>query len=153
MGRLLFAIFVMVPIIEIALFILIGQAIGLWPTLLGVLVTAVIGSAVLRVQGASLIAEIRATVGRGALPARAIAEAMMVGIAGVLLLTPGYFTDTMGLLLLIPPIRGALYDWLKTRVSVVATSSMSYSSSPNVPRPAPGPDDVVDLDDDEWRRR
>jgi UPF0716 protein FxsA len=146
--RLLFAFFVIVPIIEIGLFIVLGQTIGLWPTLLGVLVTAVIGSVVLRVQGESLIAEIRATVGRGALPARSIAEAMMVGIAGVLLLTPGYFTDILGLLLLLPPVRDALYRWLKTRVTVVATGSSAGGR-----RPDPSPDDVVDLDAEQWRRR
>ena len=85
-GRILFLVFLSVPLIEIGFFIVVGQAIGLWPTLAGVVVTAVVGSIVLRVQGLSLINEIRQTVGRGQLPARAIADAMMVGLAGLLLL-------------------------------------------------------------------
>ena len=61
MGRLLFAVFMIVPIIEIAFFVIIGNAIGLWPTLLGVLVTAVTGSLVLKWQGRALFSEIRTT--------------------------------------------------------------------------------------------
>jgi UPF0716 protein FxsA len=149
--RLIFAAFMVIPIIEIGLFILLGNLIGFWPTLLGVLVTALIGSAVLRYQGASLIAEIRATVGRGALPGRAIAEAMMVGMAGVLMVTPGYFTDLLGLLLLIPPVRGLVYEFLKRHVGVVAGSAATSAFGGMGPRRAP--DDVVDLDSDEWRQR
>jgi UPF0716 protein FxsA len=83
------------------------------------------------------------------LPARALAEAMMVGMAGVLLLSPGYFTDLMGLVLLIPPVRGAIYGWLKSRVSVSAAMPGGFGPAPR----RPAPDDVVDLDADEWRPR
>ena len=79
MGRILFAVFLLVPLIEIAFFVMIGNAIGLWPTLAGVLVTAVIGSLILRWQGLQLFNEIRSTMGAGRLPARALADAMMVG--------------------------------------------------------------------------
>jgi UPF0716 protein FxsA len=146
MGRLLFAVFMIVPLIEIALFVIIGNAIGLWPTLLGVLVTAIVGSLVLKWQGQALFSEIRTTMARGALPARALAEAMMVGIAGVLLLTPGYFTDLLGILLLTPPIRSAIYLFLKSRIAVVAPTPAGYD-----PRRAdPG---TIDLDESGWRRR
>lgn len=146
MGRLLFVVFVAVPLIEIAIFVLLGQAIGLWPTLLGVVVTAVAGSIVLRYQGLALFAEIRASMNRGELPARALADAMMVGIAGALLLTPGYFTDLMGGLLLVPPIRSVIYGYLRSRVQVVAGAA-AYGRSP-------GADErTIDLDEDDWRRR
>src|SRR5690606_779070 len=98
LGRILFLIFLVVPLIEIACFVLIGQAFGLWPTLLGVVLMAFAGALVLRLQGMALLAEIRDTMGRGMLPARALADAMLVAIAGLLLLTPGYFTDLLGLL-------------------------------------------------------
>lgn len=126
MGRVLFAVFMVVPLIEIAFFVIIGNAIGLWPTLAGVLVTALIGSVVLRYQGLALFNEIRATMARGALPARALADAMMVAIAGVLMLTPGYFTDLMGITLLIPPVRTAIYAFLRSRIQVV-TPGMAAS--------------------------
>lgn len=149
MGRILFLAFLLIPLIEIACFILIGNAIGLWPTLLGVLVTAVAGSLLLRFQGISIVNDIRATMGRGELPARSLADAMMVGFAGVLLLTPGYFTDLLGLLLLIPPVRTALYAWLRSRVKVVATASSSGFSYGQ----RRVEDDTIELDSDEWRPR
>jgi UPF0716 protein FxsA len=122
-GRILFIAFTVIPIIEIAVFLLLGQAIGIWPTLIGILITAVLGALLLRIQGMSLIAEIRQTVGRGQLPARALADAMLVGIAGVLLLTPGYFTDLLGIVLLIPPVRSFIYARLRERFTIVTPSA------------------------------
>lgn len=149
MGRLLFLAFLLIPLIEIACFIVIGNAIGLVPTLLGVLVMGVAGALLLRFQGISIVNEIRATMGRGELPARALADAMMIGFAGVLLLTPGYFTDLLGLLLLIPPVRTALYAWLRSRVKVVATTTSSaYGFEQRRVE-----DDTIELDSDEWRPR
>ncbi len=145
MGRALFLVFLTVPLIEIACFVLVGQAIGLWPTLAGVLVTALVGAVVLRRQGTALFAEIRTRMGRGELPARALADAMLVAVAGVLLLTPGYFTDLMGLLLLVPPVRGLIYAYLRTRFTVVSASSRGYGYSR-------GPD-TLELDEEEWRPR
>ena len=150
MARLLFLVFLAVPLIEIACFVLIGQAIGLWPTLAGVLLTAVAGSLVLRIQGLALLAEIRSTIGQGRLPARALADAMMVGIAGILLLTPGYFTDLLGILLLIPPVRSLIYAFLKSRVRVVSTTGTSHGFG--APPKEVG-DGTIDLDEEEWRRR
>jgi UPF0716 protein FxsA len=149
LGRLLFLLFAVVPLIEIACFILIGNAIGLWPTLLGVLVMAVAGSLLLRYQGLSILNEMRSTMGRGELPARSLADAMMIGLAGVLLITPGYFTDLIGILLLIPPVRTAIYAYLRSRVRVVATAtSASYGFGPRRVE-----DDTIELDSDEWRPR
>jgi UPF0716 protein FxsA len=78
--------------------------------------------------------------GRGVLPARALADAMMVGVSGALLLAPGYFTDLIGILLLVPPVRAMLYRALASRVRVVPPGPVRS-------RP-PG---TVDLDEDEWR--
>ncbi|RYG94735.1 MAG: FxsA family protein, partial [Alphaproteobacteria bacterium] len=131
MGRVLFAVFLIVPLAEIAFFIVIGKAIGLWPTLLGVVVTAVAGSLILRWQGLQLISEIRQTMGQGRLPARALADAMMVVIAGLLLLLPGYFSDLIGILLLIPPVRTLIYRALASRVQVMTpTSPTGYGFGP-----------------------
>lgn len=143
MGRLLFVVFLVVPIIEIALFIQLGSLIGLWPTLLGVVVTALIGSAVIRVQGISLIAEIRRMTAMGQLPARQIADGVMLAVSGALLLTPGYFTDTVGFLLLVPPVRTAFYEWLKNRVVFTTPGA-----PPRSPGDRPG---TIDLDEDDWR--
>ena len=144
---ILFLGFLLVPLVEIGLFIVLGQTIGLWPTLLGVVVTALIGSAIIRLQGLSLISDIQRHMQAGKLPAQQIFEGLMVGIAGALLLTPGYFTDTIGFLLLVPPLRQALYAWLKTKVTVETFSTgTAYQSQTRR-------DGVVDLDDDNWRDR
>lgn len=154
MGRILFAIFLVIPLIEIALFILLGNAIGLWPTLLGVLVTALVGSVVLRYQGIALFNEIRGTMAQGMLPAKALAEAMMVAVAGALLLTPGYFTDLIGLLLLVPPIRSAIYAYLRTRMEVVVTTTTTSGFGPRSRGPGPRDGDgTIDLDEGDWRNR
>jgi UPF0716 protein FxsA len=145
MRRLLFVIFVIVPIIEIGLFILIGQAIGVLPTLLGVLLTAVVGALLVRAQGMALLGEIQATLGRGQLPGRAIGDAMLVGVAGVLMMTPGYFTDVLGLLLLIPPVRGLVYRELAKRLVVIPAGGGRAGRRP-------GPD-TIDLDEESWRSR
>jgi UPF0716 protein FxsA len=148
MGRLLLAVFMVVPLIEIAFFVIIGNAIGLWPTLLGVLLTAVAGSLVLRWQGQAVFNEIRSTMANGVLPARALADAMMIGIAGALLLTPGYFTDIIGILLLIPPVRTLIYAYLRSRIAVVASAEAGYGMAGR--RAEPG---TIDLDEGDWRRR
>ena len=145
MGRLLFGIFTVIPIIEIVVFIIVGQAIGFWPALLGILVTALAGSIVLRLQGRAVIADISGAMREGRLPARELGEAMLIGFAGVLLLTPGYFTDILGILLLIPPVRGMIYRWLQARVTVGAVS-------PQRPKPK-SERGTIDLDDDNWRER
>ncbi len=146
----LFLGFLLVPLIEIGLFIVLGQTIGLWPTLLGVIVTAVIGSWIIRSQGLSLISDIQRHMRAGVLPAQQLFEGLMIGIAGALLLTPGYFTDTIGFLLLVPPLRVLVYNWLKTRIRVeTVTGGSTYTSSTY----RPVEEDVVDLDDDKWRDR
>lgn len=148
MGRLLLAVMMLLPLIEIALFVVIGDAIGLWPTLLGVLLAAVAGSLVLRLQGRAFLGEIRGTMTQGALPGQAIADAMMTGFAGVLLIIPGYFSDFVGILLLIPPVRSLIYAGLKARISVVGAAG----TSPSPARPSGAPQ-TIELDDDNWRRR
>ena len=142
MRRLLFLIFMVVPIVEIGLFILIGNALGVVPTLLGVLLTAIAGAVLMRAQGAALLSEIASTLGRGALPGRALADAMMVGIAGVLMLTPGYFTDLLGLLLLLPPVRAVVYRELARRFTIIPAAPTRSGGSR-----------TIDLDHESWRPR
>ena len=150
MGRLLFFAFLAIPLIEIVLFILIGQAIGIWATLLGVIVIAIIGTAIIRWQGLSLLRDIRGSFSRGQLPARSLADAMLVTIAGVLMVVPGYFTDFLGLLLLIPPLRGLIYGlvakWIGTKA---APNGTNFAAEPT----SIGPSATIDLDSDDYRPR
>lgn len=107
-GLILFVLFVGVPILEIAAFIKIGGWIGLGPTLLGCVVTAVIGAFLVRLQGFGVLRRAQETLARNELPVGEIAHGAFILIAGVLLMTPGYVTDAMGFLLLVPPVRLAI---------------------------------------------
>jgi len=104
----LLILFIAVPIIEIALFIQVGGFIGLWPTLAIVVLTAFIGTTLLRSQGMAALGNLQNSVGSGQNPMDHIAHGALILIAGVVLLTPGFFTDAVGLALLVPPVRAAL---------------------------------------------
>ncbi|MDN5568448.1 MAG: FxsA family protein [Paracoccus sp. (in: a-proteobacteria)] len=114
----LFWLFLLVPIIEIALFIQVGGLIGLWPTLAIVVLTAIIGTSLMRSQGAQAWQEIQRSFGEMRDPTRPLAHGMMILMAGMLLLTPGFFTDTLGMLLLIPKIRDGVMRQVASRVTV-----------------------------------
>ncbi|MSU90681.1 FxsA family protein [Rhodobacteraceae bacterium 2CG4] len=105
---MLFAAFVAVPIVEIALFIQVGGWIGLWPTLAVVVLTAIAGTALMRAQGLATLAELQRRMNAGENPTATLAHGAMILFAGALLLTPGFFTDTVGFLLLLPPVRASI---------------------------------------------
>ena len=104
----IFLALVVVPIIEIALFIEIGGWIGLWPTLGIVVATAIAGAALLRAQGFAAIADLQGRLDRGEDPTAALAHGALILVAGVVLLTPGFFTDAVGFLLLVPAVRAVV---------------------------------------------
>ncbi len=110
--------FIGVPLIEIALFIQIGGAIGLWSTLAIVVLTAVLGTFMVKQQGAMAISDLRNQMTGMKDPTEALANGAMILFSGALLLTPGFFTDAMGFALLIPGIRKAVFNYLRQRVKV-----------------------------------
>lgn len=107
------------PLIEIGLFVEIGGAIGLWPTLAWVLLSAVLGVAILRSQGQEVAMRLRGGL-RGIDPLSPLAHGALRGLAAFLLILPGFLTDAMGLLLLLPPVRMALVAALARRVQMRA---------------------------------
>ncbi|TNE93282.1 MAG: FxsA family protein, partial [Rhodobacteraceae bacterium] len=106
----IFLAFVAVPLIEIGLFIQVGGLIGLWPTLGIVLLTAIVGTSLVRREGARALDDLRSSLNELRDPSRPLAHGAMILVAGVLLLTPGFFTDAVGLSLLVPPVRDMAYD-------------------------------------------
>ena len=110
--------FIAVPLIEIALFIQIGGAIGLWTTLAIVVITAVIGSTLVRSQGARELSKLRGSFQELRDPTEPLAHGAMILFSGALLLTPGFFTDFVGFALLFPPIRDAILRKVKSRVTM-----------------------------------
>jgi UPF0716 protein FxsA len=105
-----------VPLIEIALFIQVGGWIGLWPTILLVILTAIAGASMLRAQGVAAVRRLQGDIQGGRDPSPAIVHGAMLLFAGALLLTPGFLTDAIGFTLLVPRAREAIIDWAKPRV-------------------------------------
>ncbi len=108
MFRSLFLLFLLIPLIEIYFLIQVGEVIGAGWTIFLVVATAVIGAALLRMQGLSTLQRAQVSMAHGQLPAIAMFEGVALLLCGALLLTPGFFTDAIGFILLVPPIRQAM---------------------------------------------
>ena len=135
MGLILLLAMIGVPILEIGVFIEAGERIGLWPTIGAVILTAVVGTALLRHQGLSTIARARESLEAGQVPVVEVFDGFCLLIGGALLLTPGFVTDAVGFLLLIPPFRLLLRRWC--RKYMVDTGQVHVRS--DVPPPGSGP--------------
>jgi len=114
---ILFLLFLAVPMVEIYFLIKVGNVIGAIPTIALVVFTALLGAMLLRFQGWITLQRARMSMAQGRLPATEMMEGVLLVFAGALLLTPGFVTDTMGFLLLIPPLRKALIRWFISRSS------------------------------------
>ena len=108
--------FILVPLIEIGVFIQVGGLIGLWPTLGLIVLTAVVGTALLRQQGLSTLRRARETMARHELPVNEVFDGVCLVAAGALLLTPGFITDALGTALLLPPFRALIRGPIVRRV-------------------------------------
>jgi UPF0716 protein FxsA len=113
----LFLGFVIVPIIEIVLFVYVGSRIGIWPTIALVVVTAFVGSWLVSRQGRATWIQLRDDLAQGVVPTVPIVNGAMILVAGALLLTPGFLTDGVGLALLVPSVRDAIRVWGTARLS------------------------------------
>ena len=150
-------IFIAVPIIEIAAFIKIGEIIGLWPTIACIILTAIVGTFVLRLQGLSVLHSAQTSLQNNQVPLDSVVHGAFLLIAGALLLTPGFFTDAVGFILLVPPARTVIahYVWqrLKTRVHVYQSGPGGQDAPPGGSR-THGPiieGEAVEIDADEPR--
>lgn len=146
-----------IPICEIGVFILVGGQIGVVYTLALILVTAIIGSILLRFQGLSLLSKIQAETRAGRMPGKELVSGVMIMIAGILLLTPGFVTDTIGFLLFIPFVRTVIWAFIGSKISVsMASGGAGFSSGsfrPGNASPYGKPrdeDGIVDLDADDY---
>ncbi|CAH7028250.1 Protein affecting phage T7 exclusion by the F plasmid [Vibrio chagasii] len=108
MFPILLLLFIFVPIIEIGLFIQVGGFLGLWPTIALVLITAFVGASLVRSQGIQTLMSVQGRLQQGEMPAQQILEGVMLAVAGVLLLTPGFMTDALGMLVLLPAPRAMI---------------------------------------------
>lgn len=112
MALVILLLLIGVPIAEIAVFIQVGGWIGLGPTIAVVVLTALLGAALLRQQGFAILMRVRESLAAGRLPMAEVFDGVCLLVAGALLLTPGFVTDTIGFLLFVPPVRAAVRRWL-----------------------------------------
>ena len=113
---LLIVIFVVVPIVELAVIIQIGQVIGVLPTIALLVIDSIVGSLLLRAQGRAVWERFNRALAERRPPAREVLDGVLVIFGGALLITPGFVTDVLGLLLLLPPTRALLRGVVARRV-------------------------------------
>lgn len=147
MLRLVGLMAIALPLIEIAGFIIVGKAIGLLATLGLIVLAALVGMAVLRGTTFSMMGDMRARLDSGEAPGRPLADAVLIMLAGILLIIPGFFGDLVALLLLLPPVRQLIYRLLTRNMQVVTTSYTVHSTS------ADSTPNLIELDDQSWRNR
>lgn len=135
----LFLLFLIVPLIEIALFIKVGGMIGLGWTLAIVIFTAVLGTFLVRSQGLAVLNRLRGSITELSDPTEPLVHGAMILFSGALLLTPGFFTDAIGFALLVPGIRSVIFQAIRKRIVVTGFSSVQKPGS----EPQP---DIIDAD-------
>jgi UPF0716 protein FxsA len=105
---LLMLVFLGLPLLEIAVLIQVGQAIGFWPTLALLVLSAAVGMIVIRQQGLSMVGRMFDSMSQGRFAVTSIVDSYAVIVAGCLLIVPGFITDALGLALLVPPLRSII---------------------------------------------
>lgn len=112
----LLAAFILIPILELAVLLKLHDVAGLVNTLAIVIITGFVGAFLARAQGIMVLAQIQRDLAEGKMPAPRLMDGVMILIAGVLLITPGLITDTVGFLLLIPAVRTIIRAWLRRKL-------------------------------------
>jgi UPF0716 protein FxsA len=131
---ILVALFIVVPIVELYVIIQIGSLIGVWPTIALLLADAVLGSLLLRHQGRGAWRRFNAALAERRFPGREVADGLLIAIGGTLLLTPGFVTDILGAIFLIPPtraiVRRLMRGYVARRFAIVAMPGPSGQARP-----------------------
>ncbi|MGC4409146.1 membrane protein FxsA [Rhizobium rosettiformans] len=145
--RLPLVLFLIAPLVEIASFILVGQAIGVLPTLGLIILAAFAGVILLRYQGAGILRRLQSEAQRGMDPGRELVHGALLVVAAFLLIVPGFFGDIIGILLFLPFVRDLAWRLIKPRLIVRSSfSDAGFRTS------RPSDENVVDLGDDEYQR-
>jgi UPF0716 protein FxsA len=136
---LLVLLFIVVPIVELFVIIQVGEAIGVLPTIALLIVDSVLGSMLMRSQGRTAWRRFNAALAEGRMPHREVLDGVLVIFGGAFLLTPGFLTDVLGAILLLPPtralVRGVVARRLLPRVVVTGLGGIAGAAG----RPGPGP--------------
>ena len=137
MFRILLLLFLIVPIIEIYLLIQVGGILGAWPTVFLVVFTAVLGAWLLRIQGFSTLNRVQGSLARGEIPAIEMLGGILLLLSGALLLTPGFFTDTIGFLMLLPTMRRIVVMWFLSKGNIVSQFGFQSQQTTQSSEPPP----------------
>ncbi|MGJ7042551.1 UPF0716 protein FxsA [Shinella sp. BE166] len=152
MLRLLIPFFILLlPLAEIACFILVGRRIGLFSTLSLVVLSAVVGIVLMRIQGFGVLTRLRQSAQTGRAPGKELLDGAMIVVAGILLLIPGFLTDVVGLALFLPPVRTFLWNRLMRNVVVVDIGGARPDNGQGN-RPKTGPQRTIELDETDFQR-
>jgi len=128
--QVLLILFLVIPLVEIYFLISVGEVIGAFATVFMVVFTAILGAILLRSQGLSTLRRVQEASARGEIPALEMIEGMMLLVGGALLLTPGFFTDAIGFICLITPLRQAVIRyWIKRYGSSIQGQSRQDSKA------------------------
>jgi UPF0716 protein FxsA len=127
MFRLLFIFFIVVPVIEIAVIMQVGSLLGTWPTVAIIIFTAWFGAKKVREQGLATLNSVQTKMTQGEMPSDEIIGGLMLLIAGVLLLTPGFVTDALGLALLFEPVRQRITKAVQKHFIVAQRSQQVFT--------------------------
>ncbi len=127
-----FALFLLVPLVEIALFITVGGWLTLWPTLAIVVLTGVLGAFLVRWQGLGVLRDLQRA-GTTGDPISPLAHGALILIGGFMLMLPGFFTDSLGFLLMVPPLRQILIGVLASRIKSGVVNGRGFAGQPRRP--------------------
>lgn len=128
MFRVLFALFIIVPIIEITVLMQVGELIGAWPTVAIVIISAWLGAKYVRQQGLATLQSVQTKMAQGEMPSSEIVTGLMLLVAGVLLVTPGFVTDIFGLSLLVPNVRKTLANAVQNHMKTTQGSAFGANA-------------------------
>jgi UPF0716 protein FxsA len=149
--RFLFLAFIVVPIVEMLVLIRVGSLFGAWATVGLVLLTAMIGISVLKVQGIGTLRRAQEKMQEGQIPAFEMLEGLCLAVAGAFLLTPGFVTDTLGFILLVPAFRSLIAGYFQRRS--IGGASIDMSSHANFSAKAQsGPEKKSPVIEGEFKR-
>ena len=127
---LLFLLFLLIPLVEIYFLIQVGSIIGAIPTIALVIFTALLGAMLLRFQGLAILQRTRSAMAQGQVPAMEMFEGVLLVFSGALLLTPGFVTDAIGFLFLVPPFRKMVIHWFLSKSTIKTQQFRDSSGEP-----------------------
>jgi UPF0716 protein FxsA len=141
MTVILLILLIAVPLLEIAVLIKVGSWIGFWPAFGIVIGTFILGASILARSGLASALRVQEALVKGEPPMAAMLDGALLAVAGIMLATPGFISDCLGLALLVPPVRRALAAWMLGRMHVAVDVRVAREQ---FGRAAAGPDDLRD---------